>query len=58
MIDYNKFKEVRELLREEVRNAESEKQERDCWEALRAFENAYPEHTRNYFKSLGASSCI
>ena len=53
MIKYDKFKEIRELLRDEVRNAENEKQERAYWEALRALELAYTKHTIRYFKSIG-----
>lgn len=55
MIDYKKFEEVRQLLLDEISSAEDGENERARWEVVRAFENAYPEHARNYFKSLGAA---
>ena len=58
MIDYDKFKEVRQLLLDELSSAEDEQQERARWEVVRAFENAYPEHMQTHINSRRAAQCF
>lgn len=58
MIDYNTFKEVRQLLLDELSSAKGGQQERAHWEVVRAFENAYPEHMETHIKARRAAQCF